>query len=276
MAPKLKMWIPVILAICWSLYLNEWSREIVYKLIEGDFSGAYLLYEGEKVKQKDTRLNEATEKLFSREELAKFNNIDDGLYLSILGQVFDVSKGKEYYEKGSTYHAFTGRDASMAFLTGDFTEAGLTDDISSLKNSEAASLHNWLKTYHEKYIYKGKLIGRFYDENGKPKKDLLVFEGKVKEAQKEQSAEEVLNKKFPPCNVEWSKEQGTRYWCSSLSGGISRDWTGVPRQFLENPSSQQRRCACVNLESLDYLHGKANFREYEDCASDATTCIVKS
>ena len=29
---------------------------------------------------------------------------------------------------------------------------------------------------------------------------------------------------FPPCNSEWKKDVGGRVWCSSKSGGISKDW----------------------------------------------------
>lgn len=42
--------------------------------------------------------------------------------LSILGEVFDVSKGAKHYGRGGGYQGFTGRDASRAFVTGDFTE----------------------------------------------------------------------------------------------------------------------------------------------------------
>lgn len=96
MVHKIKMWIPVILAIGWTLYLNDWTRAISYKLMNGDYVGAYQLYLGHK------------DKLFSKKELEKYNNIENGLYLSILGQVFDVTKGEQYYGKGNTYHAFVG------------------------------------------------------------------------------------------------------------------------------------------------------------------------
>lgn len=41
---------------------------------------------------------------------------------SIVGEVFDVSKGEKHYGKRGAYRGFTGRDASRAFVTGDFTE----------------------------------------------------------------------------------------------------------------------------------------------------------
>lgn len=51
------------------------------------------------------------ETIFSAEELSKFNG-DKGspaIYLAILGQVFDVTKGSKHYGPGGGYHAFAGK-----------------------------------------------------------------------------------------------------------------------------------------------------------------------
>lgn len=45
----------------------------------------------------------------------------------------------------------------MAFVTGDFTESSLTDDLSDVTNSQAKSVNGWIKFYEEKYVYKGKI-----------------------------------------------------------------------------------------------------------------------
>ena len=44
------------------------------------------------------------------------------LYDSIVGHVFDVSKGAEFYAPGNGYDFFAFRDGSRAFVTGTFTE----------------------------------------------------------------------------------------------------------------------------------------------------------
>lgn len=43
-------------------------------------------------------------------------------FTSILGEVFDVSKGAKHYGKGGPYEGFTGKDASRSFVSGDFSE----------------------------------------------------------------------------------------------------------------------------------------------------------
>lgn len=52
---------------------------------------------------------------------------------------------------------FLGRDASRAFVTGDFTEAGLTDDVSDLSPSQIVALYDWLAFYQKDYTPVGKI-----------------------------------------------------------------------------------------------------------------------
>lgn len=50
---------------------------------------------------------------------------------------------------------FSGLDGSAAFITGDFTDDGLTDDVSMLTNKQIQSLINWVEFYRKTYPYKG-------------------------------------------------------------------------------------------------------------------------
>ena len=61
------------------------------------------------------------------------------------------------------------------------------------------------------------------------------------------------------------------------SGGIERNWVGVPRK-LNVPGSQSYRCACVNIMHQDVykkdsLYSKY-FTEYENCDSDSRSCYI--
>ncbi len=62
--------------------------------------------------------------------------------------------------------------------TGDFTEEGLVDDISGLKPKDIYNIYEWQKEFEKQYVHVGKLVGRFYDHNGKP----LPALSKVREA----------------------------------------------------------------------------------------------
>ncbi|XP_012265794.2 neuferricin [Athalia rosae] len=212
-------------------------------------------------------------RLLTADELAQYSTLEDGLYLAILGQVYDVTKGKKHYGPGGAYRAFVGRDASLAFVTGDFTDEGLTDDVSSLTPSQIKSLHDWGQFYAKDYVYKGKLVGRYFDSNGNPTKQYQMVQEKLALADMEKSDEEQKKRMFPPCNIEWKPEVGTRVWCTKRSGGIERNWIGVPRMLYE-AGSEQYRCTCVNLRSKEYETHKGSLREYEGCAEGATNCLI--
>ncbi|NXH05300.1 NEUFC protein, partial [Loxia leucoptera] len=137
-----------------------------------------------------------------------------------------------------------GRDATRAFASGDFSPAGLVDTVSGLSPAELLSIHSWLSFYSDNYEPVGKLVGRFYDENGAPTEALREVEAAIEEALKLQAESDQKKQQFPPCNSEWSSAKGTRFWCSTESGGVPRAWAGVPRR-LHRPGSQGTPCVCV-------------------------------
>jgi len=53
-------------------------------------------------------------RVVTKEELSTKTSADDGneLWLSILGEVYNVTAGSKYYREGATYHVFVGRDGS--------------------------------------------------------------------------------------------------------------------------------------------------------------------
>ncbi|XP_053310920.1 neuferricin [Spea bombifrons] len=225
-------------------------------------------------------------KLLSKEELARYRGGpgSPGTYLAVLGQVFDVRKGDTHYGPGGSYSFFTGKDASRAYVTGDFSEKGLVDDVSEISPLQMLHLNNWLSFYKKNYNLIGKVVGRYYDENGSPTRALedamaVIGEGlKLKEQRHEE------NKQFPPCNVEWTAGSN-RVWCSKHSGGIQRDWVGVPRKMYI-AGADSYRCVCVRAsgppsehpDSTEYNRGDLDnplLKEYEDCNPLFEWCLVK-
>jgi predicted heme/steroid binding protein len=56
---------------------------------------------------------------YTPEELAQYDGRDPSkpLLLSIMGRVYDVTKGYDKYGPGKSYHFFTGKDATRSFIT---------------------------------------------------------------------------------------------------------------------------------------------------------------
>jgi hypothetical protein len=48
------------------------------------------------------------EMVFTKEALKKYTEASKGLYLAILGKVYDVGKGEKFYGPSGSYHSFTG------------------------------------------------------------------------------------------------------------------------------------------------------------------------
>ncbi|XP_065365111.1 neuferricin homolog [Calliphora vicina] len=211
-------------------------------------------------------------KLFTKEELATFNGENEmPIYLSLLGRVYDVSKGAKHYGPGCSYSYFAARDASVSFITGEFENfiEEEADDVLSLKPAQMLSLANWQNFYESDYVFKGKLIGRFYDANGEPTKYYHKYLALLEQAQDAKAASEELRLKYPDCNIEWSKDKGSHVWCTLNSGGKERDWVGYPRKLFQ-VGSDNFRCACLRKEDLETT--EVMVKPYDDCEIFAHEC----
>lgn len=224
-----------------------------------------------KIKKPEDEEGEPTERLFTEEELQQYDGSEGskGLYLVILGHVYDVESGRKHYGPGESYSMFVGRDASKSFVTGDFEEYNPEmSDVSPLQNTEIKTIVNWKSFYDERYPYKGKLIGRYFDENGTLTEyhKLILQRAAKAEVEERKPAQE-----FPTCNVEWKEETGTRVWCTSRSGtGQDRGWIGKPRKYLEQHGDTPF-CVCVP-DDIKY----ASLVPFDGCDELSVSCIVNN
>jgi predicted heme/steroid binding protein len=140
-------------------------------------------------------------RIVSEEELAGKvgKDGDSELWLSILGEVYDVSSGAKFYGEGGPYSIFAGRDGSVPFITGTFTPEEALKGLDVLDSNQLNSLDNWRKSYedNEKYPFVGLLEGRLYDNDGNPTEELTVArvqiaEGKVVADERKKKRDEVI------------------------------------------------------------------------------------
>uniref|UniRef100_A0A1L8DZ45 Putative heme/steroid binding protein n=1 Tax=Nyssomyia neivai TaxID=330878 RepID=A0A1L8DZ45_9DIPT len=213
------------------------------------------------------------EVLFTLDELSKYTgaNGSKGLYIAIMGTVYDVEKGRKHYGPGGSYHFFAGRDATTSFITGEFEQVSDDlDDVLQLAPRDLLSVLQWKEFYDKEYKHMGKLVGRFYDSQGAETKYFGYVNAKIHEAREEVKSSERIKEEFPGCNTEWSVDTGTRFWCTTRSGGKDREWIGVPRKYFEVGRSDYR-CACVHPDRLD----SPNVKEFPECDAEAHECIYK-
>jgi len=103
-----------------------------------------------------------------------------------LGQVYNVSKGPEYYAPGSGYHIFAGRDATVPFVTGNFTAEEAAKHTDELTAAQLYALdREWAQFYakEKRYHFIGYLCCRFYDAEGKPTEETLRVAERVESYQ---------------------------------------------------------------------------------------------
>ncbi|KAK6497394.1 hypothetical protein TWF481_011802 [Arthrobotrys musiformis] len=94
--------------------------------------------------------------------LALYNGTDPALpiYLSINGTIYDVTQGRGKYGPGGGYSFFAGRDASRAYITGDFKN-DLTWDLSGIDEERVQkALGHWANFFadHDTYTFVGYLV----------------------------------------------------------------------------------------------------------------------
>lgn len=188
-------------------------------------------------------------------------------WVAVLGQVYDVTKGIRHYGNDGTYSFFAGRDGSRAYSTGQFDEQGLTDDVADLSPDQIGEIYHWINIFGKKYRFVGRLEGRFFAADGRPRSSWRQIEDSLLRLGETEANKKALRRKYPSCNSHYDGAAGkAEVWCSERSGGVTRDWVGYPRQ-LHLPG-QNVRCACGNPVLLP----DPKLKPYPDCPADATSC----
>ncbi|KAJ1915786.1 hypothetical protein H4219_004135 [Mycoemilia scoparia] len=79
------------------------------------------------------------------EELKKYDGSDPNLpiYISINGELYDVSEGRTFYGPGGSYHLFAGKDSARAFGTSCLSRQDhLTHDTRGLDDGQLQAIGN--------------------------------------------------------------------------------------------------------------------------------------
>ncbi|KAK4483922.1 hypothetical protein RD792_011131 [Penstemon davidsonii] len=156
-----------------------------------------------------------------------------------------------------------GRDASRAFVSGNFTGEGLTDNLHGLSSPEVKSIVEWRDFYFKTYIFVGKLVGRYYDNEGNPTKYLKGVEAKAARGAQLLEKQKTEEAKVASCNSKWSQDEGSEVWCDE----------GYPRlvqrpQEIALTGKMSKRCACFKEDEL----GQTGLEVYDGCDYFAKKC----
>lgn len=102
---------------------------------------------------------------FTPKTLYKHNGFDtENIYIAVKGNVYDVSKSRQFYGPSGPYSNFAGHDASRGLALNSFeldVIRGIgdpVDDLSGLTQQDLKSLDGWEETFQSKYPKVGVLV----------------------------------------------------------------------------------------------------------------------
>mmetsp|Transcript_21876 Transcript_21876/g.52050 ORF Transcript_21876/g.52050 Transcript_21876/m.52050 type:complete len:172 (-) Transcript_21876:2754-3269(-) len=127
-------------------------------------------------------------RVVSRRELeSKTGESGSEIWLSVLGEVYDVTAGKSYYGKGKSYGAFAGTDCTVCYVSGVFTAEEAAKHTDEISDAMLPGVLDWLSFYgtHDLYKFVGYLVDpRFYDEKGEPTENLIGLRKRISSLKK--------------------------------------------------------------------------------------------
>lgn len=163
---------------------------------------------------------------------SKIGEENGEIWLSIMGEVYDVTTGREYYGGGPVgYGIFAGRDASVSFVSGDFTEEGAKKSTDTLTDSQLKSLDHWRKFYadHKTYFLVGVLEGRFYDKEGNPTEELKKLKERMSTIVAKKKARKGEERTGPPVKCNINKLET----CSERAEKYANKWKKLPEDHMK-------------------------------------------
>jgi hypothetical protein len=124
----------------------------------------------------------------TREELESKTGEDDSeIWLSVLGEVYDVTAGKSFYGKGMSYGRLAATDCTVCYISGIFTAEEAAKHTDELSDAMLPGVLEWVSFYgtHKSYKFIGYLVDpRFYDDKGEPTANLVAIRKRISSIQK--------------------------------------------------------------------------------------------
>ena len=105
-------------------------------------------------------LPEAEERDYLLSELAAYDGSDPAkpLLIGIRGQVYDVTRGRDFYGPAGPYGMFAGKDCTRALAKVSFDAELFTGNTDGLEPDELDKLEEWIETFEGKYRRVGRLL----------------------------------------------------------------------------------------------------------------------
>ncbi|TFK22102.1 cytochrome b5 [Coprinopsis marcescibilis] len=97
---------------------------------------------------------------YTPEELAQYDGADPSkpIYVAIKGTIFDVTRKKDVYGPGQSYHIFAGKDGSKGLGMSSLKPEHAISDYSTLPENEMKVLNDWHSFFSKRYNIVGRVV----------------------------------------------------------------------------------------------------------------------
>eukprot|EP01064_Diplonema_japonicum_P019686 TRINITY_DN2847_c0_g2_i1.p1 TRINITY_DN2847_c0_g2~~TRINITY_DN2847_c0_g2_i1.p1 ORF type:complete len:319 (+),score=70.47 TRINITY_DN2847_c0_g2_i1:94-957(+) len=224
-------------------------------------------------------------RIWKKEDLAERGgqNANRELILSIAGEVYDVGSGEKHYAPGTGYSGFTGRDASRAFVTGEYNETAVKG-LEDLTDTQIKSIMEWRQFYrdHEDYRFVGVLEGDYFTASGQPTEHLLEVNKAFERATHNENLQKDVSKQFLTCN---SKHEAAKdyfeLWCDDSYHKKGSTPTYMITRIKSSKEETPGRCVCATPELIEGMLAKntepksetvSHFFPFPECEKGAQSC----
>ncbi len=86
--------------------------------------------------------------------------------------------------------------------------------MSDLTPLQLDELEKWVQFYATDYTYVGKLIGRYYTQDGRPTKEWYKYQKRLGEKDLIKAEMKKMEMRYPGCNSEWTQVTQGRVYCT--------------------------------------------------------------
>ena len=118
--------------------------------------------------QNDSVIDEGDGFTMTLAELAEMDGRTENtpIYISVKGQIFDISEGRAMYGPGKGYHSLVAKESASAFAFGCFQDECFKTSIDNLSAEQLVEVDRWIDLYrnHDKYKLVGRLISDPIDQ----------------------------------------------------------------------------------------------------------------
>eukprot|EP00882_Tetradesmus_deserticola_P005691 GHRQ01005992.1.p1 GENE.GHRQ01005992.1~~GHRQ01005992.1.p1 ORF type:complete len:165 (+),score=40.33 GHRQ01005992.1:72-566(+) len=93
-------------------------------------------------------------------ELAQYDGQDASkpLYISVRGNIYDVTAGKSFYGPGGPYAVFAGKECARALAFMKVTAEECSADLTGASEAQLKTLADWEAKFDQKYGLAGRLV----------------------------------------------------------------------------------------------------------------------